>query len=259
MTDDMNTNQDPEQRGELDQSPLDQLLDKNLAQYSQVSPLAGLEERILARLDDAAAQPEPGFLARVTAKVASGFGIDAAEPFAGQRLAGALTAVVLVAGIALGMFLVTRPAEDTQYVGQSDSIDVNAGNPVETATAPLPARIPQEAFRASTAKLAQLFAANPAKSVVRWGQSSAPGVNEGAVVERHETFPAAAPLSEQERLALAYARNSQRSPVTATVAAAQPEPGIRELEVPMLQVTPIKVEELEKPAAAVSTTTNTSK
>ncbi|MEO5936657.1 MAG: hypothetical protein ABIP81_05540 [Terriglobales bacterium] len=280
MKDDRKTNQDPEQCEGLDQTPLDQLLDKSLAQYAQVSPLAGLEERILARLEDEAAQPEPGLGSRVAAKVGSWLGVDPAEPFAGQRLAGALTAVALVAGIALGMFLVTRPGEDTVYVGQNDSIDVAAGTPVEAATAPLPARIPQEAFRASTAKLAQLFGANPVKPMVKFGGSRKVAGAEVAGAEiagveiagakigkteaglneaRAEVFPAPAPLSEQERLAVAYARHSQRSPATATVAGTLPEPGIRELEVPMLQVTPIKVEELQKPGPAVSTTTNTSK
>ncbi|MEO6119987.1 MAG: hypothetical protein ABIP12_04790 [Terriglobales bacterium] len=263
LMNDSTTDSTPESRQAPDK--VDQILDQSLAQYAQVAPLAGLEERILARLEDAAQQPEPGFGSRVAAKVGSWLGVDPAEPFAAQRLAGAVTAVVLVAGIALGMFLVTRPGEDTVYVGQSDSIDVTAGTPVEATTAPLPARIPQEAFRASTERLAGMFGSafgpGPAIKLAPGFQTTEPAESGSSDVPaaKHETFPAPAPLSEQERMALAYAQNSRRLPIPATVAAALPQPGIRELEVPILQVTPIKVEELEKPGAAVSNTTNTSK
>lgn len=222
---------------------LEELLDKSLAQYSQAEPLAGIEERIFARLQGAAAEPTPGWASLVW-----------------QRWGMAATAGLLVAGIALGGWLVTGPGEDIDYVGENTSIDVNSG-PVETATAALPPRIPAEAFRASPQKLAGMFAVNP---VVRLqlapaAESPSEAASSGVAnsVPREEVFPAPVPLSEQERLALAYMRMSQRLPVT--MAAAVPEPGIRELEVPILQVAPLKVEELEKPAADANTNANTSK
>lgn len=231
MNDDMKTNHDPDQ--------LDALLDQNLAQYSQVSPLAGLEERILARLENAAAQPAPGFMARLMTKAALWVGLDAGQPFAGSRLAGTVTAGLLVVGIGLGMFLVTRPGEDTDFVVE-DTIDVKSGGPIETATAPLPARIPQEAFRASTAKLATMFAAKP---LVRLAPSPDTGTIEGMEI-RQEVFPSPAPLSEQERLALAYARFAHGQ----EVAVKAPGPGLGELEVAPVAIPEIKIEGLASQA-----------
>ncbi len=179
-----------------------------------------------------------------------------------QRWGVPVTAVVLVGGLVVGAWLVTSPGEDIDYVGENAEIEVNGGVPVETATAPLPARIPLEAFRASSEKLASLFGANP---VVRLDPNAKVKGSEEPTAEARaelsdevsDVFPTPAPLSEQERLALAYARTSQQ--LIVATATAVPEAGIRELEVPSLQVTPLKVEELEKPGTDGSKTTNTTK
>lgn len=228
-----------------DQQPadLDRLLDDSLAQYSQAEPLAGLEDRILARLERAPKEPREGFS---WAAIAAWF-----TP---PRLAGAATALLLAGGIWLGVVMVTAPGEDIDYVGQDTTVDVKGGTPVETAIAPLPVRIPQEAFRASAPRIAEIFAATPVfklgeEPTVRIPHSPAKDGREVAVsvVVKEEVFPAPAPLSEQESLALAYARMSQRTEVASSL----PEDGVRKLEVELLELAPIKVEELERPAAEV--------
>ncbi len=217
---------------------LDQLLDASLAQYSQSEPLTGLEDRILARLEGTAAEPTPWWGA-----------------FFWQRWGWAVTAMVLVAGITAGMFFVTSPGDDIDYVGEGTAIEIKAGAPVETLTAALPPRIPPEVFRAAMPKVAAQL---PNIAMLTEGPGGAGrGVQSEVRSEvRNEVFPAPAPLSEQERLALAYARIGERLPLASAIA---PERGIRELEVPRLQLTPLKVEELEKPATDVRTNSNTSK
>jgi hypothetical protein len=221
---------------------LDHLLDEGLAQYSQVEPLTGLEDRILARLEHAAEEPAPRFS---WAAVIAWFTLP--------RLAGVTTALLLAGGIWLGAKLVTEPGEDIDYVGENTTIDVKGGKSVETAAAPLPARIPQEAFRASLPKIAEMFTASRVFKLPEPQPRHEPAATQAGVPVQAQVFPAPAPLSEQEQLALAYARMSQRMELaSATV----PEPGIRELEVELLEVAPIQVKELEKPGLEVSKETN---
>lgn len=187
---------------------LDQLLDDSLAEYSQAEPLAGLEDRILARLEHAAEEQVPWY-----------------EAAGWQRWGWALTAVVLAAGIALGMFLVTRPGEDIDYVADGETIEVKSG-PVEPQIAALPPRIPVEVIRRAFERRplpTGLLASTPQVA----GEEPAPNA---------EVFPAPAPLSEQERLALSYAR---MSPGLRVIRA---EPGIKAIEVKPLEIAPLRVE-----------------
>ena len=189
-----------DQGKDREQSPdkLDQLLDESLAQYSQTEPLAGLEDRILARLAQTPEEPVPWYTAWFTS----------------PRLAWVLTAAALVVGISVGMYMVTRPGEDVDYVGGNTTIQVKGEAPLETAD--LPPRIPKEVL-----------------------QQRAPRVTlttEEPVIKA-EVFPAPAPLSEEERLAMTYAR---MSPGMKVIPAA--EPGIKELEVKPLEMAPLKVE-----------------
>ncbi|HUR36503.1 MAG TPA: hypothetical protein VM009_01715, partial [Terriglobales bacterium] len=214
------TNPNPDQ--------LDQLLDESLAQYSQVSPLTGLEDRILSRLEQAPAEMPQGFsLAAVRTWLTL------------PRMAAVATAILLGAGIWLGLAFVTGPGDDIEYVGQDTAIEVKAGTPVETATAPLPARIPQEAFRGSIPKIAEMFAASHVFKLPS-GNVANPTQVETAEV-RKEVFPAPAPPTEQDRLAMAFARMTER----VAVAEAKIEPGIVDLEVTPLEIAPIRLEELE--------------
>ena len=176
---------------------LDQLLDESLAQYSQTEPLAGLEERILTRLAQTPEEPVPWYTAW----------------FTGPRLAWVLTAAAPVAGISVGMYMVTRPADDIDYVTE-EKIEVKGEAPVETAD--LPPRIPEEVLQQRAPRVT-LMTEEP--------------------VIRAEVFPAPAPLSEEELLAMTYAR---MSPGMKVIPAA--EPGIKELEVKPLEMAPLKVE-----------------
>ncbi len=186
--------------------PLDQLLDSGLKQYSSSEPLAGLEDRILARLE----------LARNEAAH------EPARWFTVPRLAWSFAIIALAAGIALGMYLITRPGEDTDYyVEGGEKIDVPGGIAAETAHAPLPLQIPLVNLPKFKPPFVLTIPTAPAQVEVK-----------------QEVFPAPAPLSEQERLALAYA---QRPPVARPTA---PEPGFKDIEVKPVDVTPLKVEAL---------------
>jgi hypothetical protein len=207
---------------------LDQLLENSLGQYSQSEPLTGLEDRILARLEDAAKTPQPAWWSAW---------------FTAPRLAGVVTALLLLAGLWLGMKLVTSPGEDIDYIGQNTTVEVDGGIPAETKIAQLPPRIPMEVIR-------KAFERRPLPAgFLTLTQPSMPTLEP----VKAEVFPAPAPLTEQERLAVAYARRTQQL-LTAEVRL--PEPGIREMEMAPVVIAPLQVEELEKKSG---TGTNTNK
>lgn len=194
---------------------LDRLLDAGLSEYTQAEPLGDLEHRILARLESAG-----------TAKVRwySAWNL--------RQWSAALTALVLVAGIGTGIYFVTRPAEDMNYyVDGGETMEVTSG-PVEPQTAPLPPSIPQEVIRQAFERRSQtLFGPDWfAKAPI------APEPAEAAAVVKAEVFPAPAPLSEQERLALVYARIGRPVEVVRAPAAE-----IKDIEVAPMAVAPLKV------------------
>jgi hypothetical protein len=197
---------------------LDQLLDQGLAQYSQAEPLMGLEERLLARLETAEEEP-----------------VSWTTWFTIPRAAWTTAGLLLAAGIGLGMFLVTGPGEDIDYEGEPVEIAVNVKAPVETVTSPLPGSI----------------------ALINVPVSPMPQIEETHSELRAAVFPAPAPPSEQEQLALRYARfNQQRD-----VAGVQIPAGIRDLEVAPLEVAPLEMQTLETPAKSTSSnpTTGTTK
>lgn len=197
---------------------LDQLLDQGLAQYSQTEPLAGLEERILARLETAEEEP------------ASWFGFTW---ITGPRAAWTGAGLLLAAGIGLGMVLVTGPGEDIDYETPPIEVAVKSAKlPVETVTAALPQLLPLNNVPVS----------------------AMPKIEEPQTDVRASAFPAPAPPSEQEQLALRYARVNQGR----DVAVLQLPAGIRDLEVPPLQVAPLEMQSLETPVKSTGTNPTTS-
>jgi hypothetical protein len=195
-----------------DQQPdkFDQLLDAGLKDYSAAEPLAGLEERILARLESADEAPAPWW-----------------HRFTGQRLtwqdsSWALAVLLLAGGIGFGIWLTTRPGEDVDYVAENpEVIDVKGNNPIETTQAQLAAQIPFAKLPKFKAPF--VFNISPMRA---------------AVTLKQDVFPAAAPLTEQERLALTFVR---MPPAPKPIA---PEPGIAEIEVKPVDVTPLNVRAL---------------
>ncbi|HUQ49459.1 MAG TPA: hypothetical protein VM056_02000 [Terriglobales bacterium] len=197
---------------------LDEQLDAGLKAYSDVCPREGLEGRVLANLRTA---PEESAWSR-------GW-------FTSPRLAW-MTTVLLAGGIGLGMFLISQPGLDDEEEGDDSAIQIHLKAKVETLTAALPHVI-------------------EFKNIPSTARPRMPKILDVAPV-RSEVFPAPAPLSEQERMALSYARVSQGRMMAAV---RLPESGIRELEVPALQMAPLRVEELERPGTDSGTQSNTNK
>lgn len=199
---------------------LDRLLDAGLSEYTQAEPLGGLEDRILARLESAGDAKASWY---------SAWNL--------QQWSAALTALVLVVGIGTGIYFVTRPGEDINYyVDGGETMDVQSG-PIEPETAALPPSIPQEVIRrAFERRTPPLFV----PGLFSMG-SMPPSPTEPMVVEvvKAEVFPAPAPLSEQERLALVYARIGRPVEVVRAPAAE-----IKDIEVAPVAVAPLKVEAL---------------
>jgi len=205
-----------------DADKLDRLLDAGLSEYTQAEPLAGIEDRILARLESAGDAKARWYSAWTM-----------------QQWSAALTALVLVAGIGTGIYFVTRPGEDiSYYVDGGETMDVKSGT-VQPETAPLPPSISQEVIRQAFERRTQpLFV--PGLFPLEPTQPAAPPASEtNEAVVKTEVFPAPLPLTEQERLALVYARIGRPVEVVRAPAAE-----IKDIEVAPVAVAPLKVEAL---------------
>ncbi len=161
----------------------EQFLDKALARYGDVEPRPGLEGRILARVQESHAVANTG---------RQGW----ASRWFGWR--GAVVAATAVVAIAIGIHWL-RPAQ----------------NPVPNTTASSASRVVEVPLPA-----APKTAATPAKASPR-APRRARNTQRKTAVERDEPrlakFPAAAPLSEQERLLISYLQRTPRDEIMTVV------------------------------------------
>jgi hypothetical protein len=156
----------------------EKFLDAALKQYSAAEPRPGLETRILANLASAR-KPKPSLL---------GF----------PRAAWLAAAALVLLAVSVGVLRHRR-----------EPIQVRTVTPL---TAPLPQ--PQEF--ASAAKPARPVVTRPAVKVVEASQHQRPAAP--PATPRLDRFPRPAPLSEQDRLLLAYVDNTPRAEILATTA-----------------------------------------
>ncbi len=186
---------------------IDELLDASLRHYTSDEPRAGLESRILAS-------------------------VRAANRAGRRRVVwmwatGASAAVLMIAGV-------------TVYISHYQPAPVRAPAPV-AATKPVPVPHPQinVAAQTETAKpetamrqtLTQGHAATE-RTPQRW-----------AMARRPEQFPTPAPLSEQEKLLLAYVASAPKSELSTPVVH---DPEIEPLQIPEIKIARIQIKALPK-------------
>ena len=148
---------------------VDELLDAGLARYSAAEPRPGLEQRLLAGLKQ---QPRPSL-------------------WLDWRWAGALATAAVV--VVIVIFFFHQPPAPELPTQTATSKPAPAAPTIAAPPAPAPAAQPVGASRV-------------AKTTTR---RAAPRVEQArAELPRLETFPAPAPLSEQERLLLLFTRQT---------------------------------------------------
>lgn len=177
-------------------SKLDELLDSALAEYGSAEPRPGLEGRVVASLRAAAAEPapHPGGWRAVLALLL--------RPAAAGVLAAATLAAVLAFYFVAGGR--ERPTPPSPRVAAGRGSAASAG---PEAAAPLDPKAPAAA--AGPAAPAPSASKPPTLLAVR----SSPRPVRGSRVVRLDSFPAHSPLTEQERLLLAYVSAAPREEV----------------------------------------------
>lgn len=168
-----------------DDRQLDDLLDRGLRGYAQVEPRDGLEGRILANL-----QAQPAQQRRWWIWV--------------PALAGAMALLLLAWTLRPHQEAGARAPAPTQSAAQR-----NGTSPATIATAnPAPAPVAQNA-----ATVASALTHSPAGRTPRRRTRVAPTEEVATALPRMDTFPAPAPLSEEERLLLSFYRSNRNEAV----------------------------------------------
>jgi len=199
---------------------LDKLLDAGLARYAAAEPPPGLDDRLLAALRAAArgeesvdgllgaalsrysaAEPRPGLEQRLLTGLSRSGG-PRPSLWLDWRWAGALATAAAVAVLALAVFSLREPA--LPELPAPTAAETAAPRPVPTAgPTPEPVQPPV---------IAEVRPAPHPNAQASSHFHRSPGGRLGAG-PRLETFPAPAPLSEQERLLLLFARQSPQEAV----------------------------------------------
>ena len=186
---------------------IDELLDASLRRYASDEPRAGLENRILAnvRAADHAARRRSVWVWAIAASAA---------------------ALVIVAV--------------ESYISYYQPVPVRAPAPVAT-TNPGPIPTPQINV-ASQTETAKPGAAAKRTLAQRHGVTER-NQQDLALARRPEQFPTPAPLSEQEKLLLAYVALSSKSDLSTPVVH---DPVIEPLQIPEIKIARIEIKELPK-------------
>ncbi len=160
------------------------------------------------------ALPREGLEGRVLAQLRSARAAKSSRKWAWALAAGVAAAVVIIAGIAIRKPVPVRPAITAQHASAPQP--ASKSSPASSVATPRPAMARQHtALRQGSAQLAE--------------------------ARRPEQFPTPAPLTQQEKLLLAYARWMASSAPKGPAAEEQQD----KVEIPLLTITALNISPLE--------------